>query len=65
MNCFAIIAGAAIALLAVSVSLLVLVLPREEQGGILSSLPIDGHSLVQDPEKPRTNDGVTFQPDWN
>jgi cell division septation protein DedD len=61
MNRSAIIAGAAIVLLALSV----IALPRAKQAETQSSPPTDGHNLVQNSEKPRTNDGETFKPDWN
>ena len=65
MNRAPFIAGTAIVLLAVSISLLVVMLPGREQSEGQSSSRSGRRDFFTIPEKPRTNDGETFKPDWN
>ncbi|TPJ52458.1 hypothetical protein [Mesorhizobium sp. B2-6-4] len=60
-----IIAGTGIVVLAALISMLVIVLSREEQARIEPSPATDDPDFFALPEKPRTDDGKAFKPDWD
>ncbi|MBZ9898307.1 MULTISPECIES: hypothetical protein [unclassified Mesorhizobium] len=65
MKRLAIIAGTGIVVLAALISTLVIMLPREEQAQIEPSSATDDRDFLALPEKPRTDDGKAFKPDWD
>jgi hypothetical protein len=65
MNRLPIIAGTGIVVVAVLISMLVIVLPREEPAQVKPSPATSGRDFFALPEKPRTDDGKAFKPDWD
>lgn len=64
MSRLSIIAGTGIVALAVVISMLVIVLPREKPAPATPSAS-GGRDFFAVPEKPRTDDGKRFKPDWD
>ncbi|TPL21060.1 hypothetical protein FJ945_20250 [Mesorhizobium sp. B2-4-9] len=60
-----IIARTGIVVLAALISTLAIVLPREEQARIEPSPATDDRDFLALPEKPSTDDGKAFRPDWD
>lgn len=65
MNRLSIFAGAGVVVLIVLISVLVIVLPREEPTQVQTSPATTGRNFIALPEKPLTNDGKPFKPDWD
>lgn len=60
-----VIAGTGIVVLAGVILMLIIVVPREEPTQLKASPATSGRDFFALPEKPRTDDGKAFKPDWD